>query len=332
MKDIKNIIIIILSILVISLLCFIFIDIEDNTIDQFKNNQHIEAEITIDKNYFSSGWELLDYSWVDFTLESGARDIISSMRNLHKAKTLISADHRDKELCAWYVWELSKQLWWDVSPYYIGMQNKKTQTPAKAWELPSYYEYMGWKILIDYTGSFDLKTKNLYDVQNIDSLKKFFLHAFSQQALLWDIGLLYSHTNYIDILKPWNHNSHIWKNMWVSNFDFTVLEKTQTLGDVLSCDSETFWKIARVLENYKILLNNKPAVYYSWELYYLREKNILWNKIDLKFWDVLSYNDVTFAHFFDWVTRVDSLFQLICSWEFLPINIMQINSKLIEKV
>jgi hypothetical protein len=28
-----------------------------------------------------------------------------------------------------------------MSPYYVGMMNKKSQKPAKAWELPSYYEY-----------------------------------------------------------------------------------------------------------------------------------------------------------------------------------------------
>jgi len=332
MRDFKNIIISVLSIIILSLLWFIFMD-SQNSDTRLKNTAKLPDEkIIIDRNFFSAAADLPDYSWVDFNLEPEAKDIISSMRNLHKAKTLISADYKDKELCAGYVWELSKQLWWDMSPYYIGMQNKKTQTPAKAWELPSYYEYMGWKILIDYTGSFDLKTKNLYEVQDIVSLKKFFLHGFSQQALLWDIGLLYTNTNYIDVLKPWNHNSHIWKNIWVSSFEFTATEDNQSLENLLSCNSETFDQISWVLENYKISVNNILAVFYNKELYYLEENNILWEKINLKFWDVLKYDDVTLAHFFDGVTRVDSLFELICSWDFLPINIMQINPKLIEKI
>lgn len=332
MKDIKNIIISVLILIILTLVGFIFISSQKQEISEKQAAEILESQIKIERNYFSSGWTLPDYSWVDFVLEPEAKEIILSMRNLHKAKTLIAAGHRDKELCAWYVWELSKQLWWELSPYYIGMQNKKTQTPAKAWELPSYYEYVGGKILIDYTGSFDLASKNLYEVQDISSLKKFFLLAFSQEALLGDIGFLYADTNYVDVLRPWNHNSHIWKNMWVSSFELSVTEDNQKLESILSCDSETFWKISGVLENYKILVNNMPVIYYSWELYYLRENNILWEKIILKFGDVLKYDDITFAHFFDWVTRVDSLFQLTCSWDFLPINIMQINPKLIEKI
>ncbi len=332
MKDLKNIIITILIIIILGLLWFIFVDFQNLTFHSDKTWATENKDIIIDRNYFSSGWSLPDYSWVNFKLEPAARDIISNIRNLHKAKTLISPDNRDKELCAWYVWELSKKLWWDVSPYYIGMQNKKTQTPAKAWELPNYYEYMGGEVLIDFTGSFDLKTKNLYEVQDINSLKKFFLYAFSHEALFGDIWFLYTDTNYIDILRPWNHNSHIWKNMWVSNFELSVSQDNQKLEDILSCDEDTFSSISQVLENYKISVNQQAAVFYDQQLYYLRDENILWEKIELKFGDVISYDDVTFAHFFDWITRVDSLFQLTCSWDFLPINIMQINPKLIEKI
>ncbi len=86
---------------------------------------------------------------------------------------------------------------------------------------------------------------------------------------------------------------------------------------------------ARELKSTKNLINPKNR---DKEFSYLSWDNIIWNKVKFKFWDKILYKDIVILHFYDKKARVDSLFQFICSWKFLPINVISINSRFIEKI
>lgn len=94
------------------------------------------------------------------------------------------------------------------------MMDPKTKTPADAWQLPYSYEYVGGKILSDFSRDFSLEEKNYWKKIDLKKLKDFFHTAFSEAALLGDIGFLYKDTEFLEDLKEYqNYNSHITKNL-----------------------------------------------------------------------------------------------------------------------
>ena len=299
---------------------------------EYKSNK-----IIIDRNYFNENIILKDYSDSRYKIKQEWKAIINNIRNLHKSPVLISHEFQDKELCAGFIWELSQKIWWKKSIYNIWMQNLKKRKLAQAWELPYFYEAFGWKVLSDLWEKFSLEEENYVEKITISDLKEFFAKAFSEEALFWDIWFLYSKTKYTDFLKKWSSNSHITKNMWVSEFEITLSNIDENKTDLenimnnLGC-SNNFIKYIDILENYKISLNNKNILFYNKKFYYLNSDNSLWGKVIFKYLDKITYKDITIVHFFEWKSHVDSLLQYSCDLEFYPINVMSINGRMIEKM
>ncbi|MCP4523172.1 MAG: hypothetical protein GY828_03055 [Candidatus Gracilibacteria bacterium] len=294
-------------------------------------------ENTITRNYFEESFLLGDYSEVEYTLEESAQKIIDGIRNVHQSPILVTRASRDLELCAGFIWLLSEELWGKNLPYYIGMLNQETRTPATAWELPTAYRYFGGKILFDFSGTFDPYKKDLWEKVNPADIQSFFVQAFSEKALFGDIGFLYNSTKYVhEIVKTGNYNSHITKNMGMSQFT-NILENTEKLthkeiiSQNFSCKPEIFEKTFPILEYYKFQLNNKNIILDGEEFYYINENNVKQNKVVFKYLDKLTYTDITLAHFFEGTSHVDGLFEMTCKGEFLPINVIAINPRLIEK-
>lgn len=296
-----------------------------------------DKKIKINRNYFNDNIKLNNYSQTRYKIQKEWKNIIKNIRNIHKSPVLISKEFQNKELCAWYIWELTQKIWGKKSIYSIWMQNTKKWQIAQAWELPYFYEAFGWKILIDLGEKFSLKEKNYLEKISLEDLKEFFAKAFSEKALFWDIWFLYSKTKYTDFLKNWNSNSHITKNMWVSDFEiiFSKIDKNKSnlenLMENIWCNKK-FMKYVDLLKNYKMFLNNKQIVFYNKEFYYINSDNSLWEKVLFKYLDKIIYKDITIAHFFEGKAHVDSLLQFSCILEFYPINVISINSRMIEKM
>lgn len=291
----------------------------------------------IEKNFYSDTFTLLDYSKVEFPLTQEGRDIISSARTLHIVPTLISTENFDKYVCSGYLWELSEKLWDTGSPYYIGMMEQNDKKPASAWQLPYSYEYKWGKILSDFSGKFNLDTQDFWQTIELKDLKNFFIEAFSEKALLWDIGFFYTDTDYLADLKKYsNYNSHIAKNMGISKFHFTVKNEDiskshlKILEETLGCNSAVFAKMYPLLEGYKMQLAGKDVILIGQELYFL-ENGYLGEKVRFTYLDKLTLHDVTLAHFFQGA-KVEGLFTMSCAGKFYPINILQIHPRFIEKM
>ena len=294
--------------------------------------------IKIDKNYFWENTTLKNYEKVDFKLSDEWKKLVENIRSLHKSPSLISSENYNKEVCSGYIWELSKKLWWDLSPYYIGMMEQNIKKTASAWQLPYSYEFMWWKILYDFSFKFDLDKKDFWQKISTWELKEFFWKAFSEQALFGDIGFLYRDTNYLHDLKIYkNYNSHISKNIWVSSFSRKVSkdikDKTnlEIFWEAFSCDKSILDDMKPLLENYDMRLNSKKIIFYNDDFYYLDKSRFLWEKLSFKYLDNIEIKDISLAHFFKW-SQVNSLFEMSCSWKFFPINIMSINPRFIEKM
>ncbi len=285
-------------------------------------------------------WEdliLKNYSEVRYKLQAEWKHIIENIRNLHKSPVLIAREFQNKELCAGYISELSQKIWWKKSIYSIWMQNTKKRKLAQAWELPYFYEAFWWKVLIDLGKKFNVLKKDYIENINSWNLKEFFAKAFLEEAIFWDIWFLYSKTKYTKFLKTWSSNSHIAKNMWISDFEivFSKFDSNKSNLELLMnnfwCSSE-FGKYISLLENYELHLNKKRIIFYNNDFYYLLDNNILGDKVKFKYLDKITYKDITLAHFFEWKSHVDSLFQFTCNLEFYPINVMNINWRMIEKM
>jgi hypothetical protein len=297
-----------------------------------------KVENIIENNFFIDNFWLKDYSWTKFKITDEWKKIINNIKSLHKSESLIGIDNANKEVCAWYIWVLSEKIWWDEVPYHIWMLNFNTKTPAKAWELPTFYSWLWWDILIDLWDKFSVNKKDFWDKITNDDIKMFFKTAFLEESLLWDIWFLYKDTKYTSFLNNWSANSHITKNIWISNFQFIVwklYENQNTLSiisDTIWCSNDINIDLFSVFENYKISVNWKRAYFDNNELYYLNNNNSIWSKISLKYLDKISYDDITLTHYFNWRSNVNWLFDMICAWNFFPINIISINSRLIEKM
>ncbi len=323
--------------LLLSLFLNIYLFLENREFRQSIQEEKIENQkVKINNNYFIENISKKDYSKVKYKLKEEWKTIIKNIRNLHSSPVLIAPKFQDKELCAGYIWNLNEKLWWKESNYSIGTMNLKTKKPAKAWELPYFYEAFWWKVLINFTKKFSLKDKNYIEKISVEDMKKFFSKAFSEASLFWDIWFLYKNTHYAHKISSWNYNSHITKNMWISDFEFTFNKFDETKSDTdnflenLSYNSD-FKKYINLLENYKFYLNNKEIIFYNWDFYFLDKWN-LWKKVKFKYLDKITYKDITLAHFFDGKSRISSLLQMAFNWEFFPINIIQINSRMIEKM
>lgn len=319
-------------------------ELDNNTWNIIKNeikNNDIKPKIIlekIDRNFFVDNLKLKDYSWTKFKLTDEWKKLITNIRSLHKSASLIWKENADREVCAWYIWTLSEKLWWKGVPYHIWMLNTNSWYPSKAWELPTYYAWLWWDILIDFSDKFSLKDMDYYEKISKDDLKLFFKTAFLEESMFWDIWFLYKDTKYVSFLRWWSSNSHITKNIWYSEFEFIVWQDYTNLGTIdiisktINCDENINKNVFNLLENYKLFLNNKRIVLKDNELFYLSENNEIWDKIKLKYLDKISYQDVTLSHYFSWRSNVNGLFDMTCSWNFLPINVISINSRLIEKM
>jgi hypothetical protein len=249
------------------------------------------VENTIWRTFFEDTFTLWNYDQREYTLEESAHKIIDGIRTMHQSPTLVTRTSRDLELCAWFIWLLSEELWWKSIPYYIWMLDQTSRTPAAAWELPNAYRYFWWKTLSDFSGDFDPYKKDLWKVISTKQMKTFFLNAFSEKALFWDIGFLYNSTNYVnEIVKTWNYNSHITKNMWISKFtkrleSVDTLSHKEIIQQNFSCDKDIIDTIFPVLEWYKFSLNNKDIVLVWDKFYYINENRVKLNQVEFKYLD-----------------------------------------------
>lgn len=337
-KENKNKIIFLILIIIFLFSFVIFLLVQNSKLNNKLESYFYEKEkIKIDRTYFNSNIELKKYDKTRYQITNEWKTIIENIRNVHKSPVLISEEYQNKELCAWYIWNLSEKIWWKRANYSIWMQNQKKWKPAQAWELPYFYDAFGWEVLIDLWNKFTLKDKNFVEKVNIEDIKDFFAKAFSEKSLFWDIWFLYSKTKYTDFLKSWSRNSHITKNMWISDFEIIfskIDESKSTVQNIInnfSCSSN-FEKYIDILENYEFYLNGKKIIFYKKDFYYLNNDNSIWEKIKLKYLDKITYKDITLAHFFESKSRVDSLLLFSCSLKFYPINIISINSRMIEKM
>lgn len=311
-------------------------------VEQEKAEELLRQEQKIEKIYFteklfSDDFKLKDYSSTKFTLEEKGKDIIRNAREFHSSPAIIKGDAYDEYVCAGYIFGLSKILWDDSAPYMIGMMEQNTKTVADAWQLPYSYEYVGGKILSDFTGDFSVDTKDYWQKIDISKLRNFFDIAFSEEALFGDIGFLYEQTQFTQDLKSFgNSNSHIAKNIGTSSFTRKIAEvswksQDEIVSRALSCDTEIYSKIKNYLSNYEIYLDGKQIVLYQDIFYYIWTDNLIGENVIFSDMSELLFKDITLMHFFEWA-NVDSLFELTCQWEFFPINIMQINPRFIEKM
>lgn len=306
--------------------------------ENFKLKKIIAAEnnTKIDRKYFIENIDKKDYSETKFKLTDEWKTIIKNIKNLHKWPTLIAEKYQEKDLCAGYIWILSEKLWWKLVNYSIGMMNTKTKKCAQAWEIPYFYEAFWWKILADFSKKFSLEKKDFVEKITLTQLKDFFAKAFSEKAIFWDIWFLYKDTSHLKKLETWNYNSHITKNMWVSEFSFVFTKidnkksNLENFLENLTCDS-SFKKYVKLFENYKFYLNNREISFYNWEFYFIENK-ILKQKVDFKYLDKITYKDITLTHFFKKKSRVNWLLEMVCKEEFFPINIISINSRMVEKM
>lgn len=312
---------------------FIFSEVKEN---QIKKEQALKELFT--EKLFSEWQKLKDYSNVKYTLDEEGKSIIKNAREFHSSPAIIKGEWYDKYLCAWFLFELSSKLWGNVAPFTIGMMEQKTKTPADAWQLPDSYRYVGGEIMEDFSGKFSLEKKDFWETVNITDLKNFFHTSFSEEALLWDIGFLYKDTDYIsELKKTWNSNSHIVKNIGVSDFksvvqgDVTSKTNLEVFSETLSCDVNIFPKMKDLLTHYELYHDGKRIVYTKGDFFYLSQEWELLEKVVFKQMSEITIKDITLIHFFQWA-QVDSLFKLICNWKFYPINIMSINPRFIEKM
>jgi len=301
-------------------------------------NEKIDNKPKKEINYFINNFNLKDYTWTKFKITNEWKKIIKNIRALHKSSSLIWKENADREVCAWYIWTLTEKIWWKQIPYHIWMMNTKTRKPAKAWELASFYKWLGWDVLIDLWNKFSVNKKDFWEKISKNQLKMFFKTAFLEEALLWDIWFLYKDTKYTSFLNNWSANSHITKNMWISNFEYIIWKDydgksdLSIIADSIWCSNDIKKDLFSILSNYNLKINWKKVFLDKTKLYYLNEDNTLWNKITLKYLDKLSYSDISLSHYYNSRSNVNWLFEMTCSGKFFPINIISINSRLIEKM
>lgn len=316
---------------------FMMQDMQEKHEKKLEQKKAQEAKIYFTEKLFSDNFKLKDYSAAKFTLEQKGKDIIKNAREFHSSPAIVKWDAYDEYVCAGYIFGLSKILWDPSAPYMIGMMEQNTKTPADAWQLPYSYEYVGWKVLADFTWDFSLDTKDYWEKIDTEKLEKFFDISFSEAALFWDIWFLYKQTEFLHDLKIYeNANSHIAKNIGLSDFSRTVnnpknKDHMTILSETLSCDESVFPKMKNLFTHYDFHLDGNKIVFYKDEFYYLLDDNSLWKKVVFTDMSELSFSDTTLMHFFEGA-KVESLLEMTCQGEFFPINVLSINPRFIEKM
>lgn len=311
--------------------------ISERELQEYVEQEPHEEKVYFQEKIFWEDFSLRDYSGVRFTLEAEGKNIIQNAREFHSSPAIIKGEAYNEAMCAWYVFGLS-EIFWDASaPFIIGMMEQNTKTPADAWQLPYSYEYVWGEILIDFTGDFSLETKDYWQVIDSEKLKEFFYNAFSEKALLGDIGFLFRDTDYIEDLQSYgNANSHITKNVWVSEFDLSIRNPewkahSEILCEAIKCGEELLPKLENILPHYYWELWGKQVVWNDGDFYFLWEENDMWEKVMFRDLDILKYRDITLMHFYKGA-QVDSLLAMTLKGEFFPINVIQINPRMIEKM
>ena len=76
-----------------------------------------------------------------FLLTEQGKKIITNIRALHKAPTLLAEEKFSEGLCAGYLYELTTRMRGPDVPYKIGMMHPKTKQASDARELPYSYWY-----------------------------------------------------------------------------------------------------------------------------------------------------------------------------------------------
>lgn len=340
----KNRTLILIIILITSLLVnfYFVLDIIIKNNDNFQVKELIEVKYKqLDRKFFPQKIKLKDYSSVKYHIEEEWKSIIKNIREFHKVPSLIDNAFKDKDLCAGYIWSLSEKIWGIDTPFYIWMMDRETRKPAKAWELLNSYKYLWADALIDLSKKIDLSKykTDFYKMVSDEDILNFFNFSFSEESLFWDVGFLYKETWYIaGILEEWVYNSHITKNIWLSEFTKQITFKDNLnnhnllLEKLFNSNAEIVAKLGEVISKYKFKLNWKDIFYNNWSFYYLIDQKYIWEKVIFNILDNLSYKDITVVHYFENVWRVNWLLDFVLSWEFFPVNIISINSRLIEKI
>ncbi|MCT4616964.1 MAG: hypothetical protein N4A38_02010 [Candidatus Gracilibacteria bacterium] len=346
----KYLIYIIISLVLFNITSFILIFNNNYLVNKSKAEEKIISSCISEKNinnkklaninFFEDNFKLKNYKSTRYKITPEGKNIINNIRSLHKSPNLIKANNFQKEICAGFIYILTNKIWGKDSALHIGMMDNETKYPAKAWELPNSYVYYGGKLLDNLYPKLKTSVYKFYDNIKQEDLKLFFNKAFSEEALMGDIGFFYKHTAYLgELLKTGNYNSHITKNMGISNFEYSLDKiknnNLETFSNALQCDKIAFDKIKNLLTNYKLKLNNKPIIFLDDNFYYQdidekTDKKYIGEKIDFKQFDKISFSDVTLVHYFGGA-KVDSLFNMVCKGEFYPINMMSINPRFIEK-
>jgi len=267
--------------------------------------------------------------------------IINQMRSSQTPTDLFKEEQNDEWLCAWYVYELSRSLWWDNIVNTIWLHHPKTRTACDARELPYCYWYQWgivhydiweahWKVL--------KKDPNTYHkIVNHEEIIRLFSEAFSYKSFFGDLTFLYNQSAYLHMIWSYgNYNSHIWKNMWLSTFK-TVIKHPETphisndllLRNALWCNHEMRTLLSPVRSRYEFMINWNKAIYTIEKELFIQTGQKR-KPYTLQTLDEITYTDVTVAHFWEG-EKVDSYFQLSCQGEFSPIAVVEINEKFIEK-
>lgn len=273
------------------------------------------------------------------------KKIIESIRTHHKPTELIANSLNSEYLCAGYIAELTVALRWPGAPQRVGLYNHQADGVCDAREIPYCYWYYGWSILYDiwakHGWNLQKDAHRFTEIVTPEEMIRFFAAAFRPENLLSDIGFIYHDSNYLSVLGMYgNYNTHISKNMGLSDFTTTIEYPHEEVGigndlllrNSLGCTEEIRPLIKPLLSRYAFTINGTPARYLADGSVVLVDlENELLTPYTLKTLDQVTYTDITLAHFYDG-EQVDSLLQLTCQWEFYPVNVLEINPKFIEKM
>jgi len=266
---------------------------------------------------------------------------LSALREKQTPTNLFKEEKNSEALCAWYIYDLSRLLRWDLIVNEIWLHHPESRKACDAWEMPYCYWRRGATITYDIGDKHgpELKTDPLQYHTRVttEEMLKLFAAAFEPWALLWDITFLYSQSWYLHMIWSYgNYNSHITKNIWLSRFEKTVQYPEWTwvgnellLRNTLWCTPEMWTLMHPLFSRYKITINWNEAVYRSDGEITIKK---WWSRkpYTLQSFDTIAYEDRALAHFWEW-EKVESLFELSCRGEFVPIAVVELNDKFIEK-
>jgi len=313
------------------------------TVWSFSTEQKNEINFDTYKTFPALSGAQESISWNDkkAPLTQQWKEIINQIRTHQTPTDFFKEEQNNEGLCAGYVYELSRALWWDLIVNTIGLHHPKNRVACDARELPYCYRYQWWTVLTDIWEPIGPQLKknpsSFPSLVTQEDLIRLFSDAFSYKALLWDLTFLYNQSAYLHMIWSYgNFNSHIGKNMGLSSFKTTIkhpetplISNDLLLRNALGCSEEMRSLLWPVRSRYEFTVNWNKAVYtIEWELFVLQ-----WKKrkpYTLQTLDEILYTDIAVAHFREG-EKVDSYFQFSCQWDFSPIAVVEINEKFIEK-